>query len=150
MVSRNWSHRVAVVFFALGLLVALAAVNGSSATAATAGAVVCTGKAENPHYSKGSSGVIYKVRVVCTGPAVITLRTFLGSGPYIGPHVTRSYTTQPKAMVAGVQETFYTPQQPSRGIPCSPGVYYSGWGTLKIAGGTTDDFDTNRVTANCP
>jgi len=135
----------------LGLVTPASA--GSSApfpapTATATVTTVCNITADNPHYSAGAGGVIYKTRITCNTPATLYVNGALASGPLYGPLVTRATSAETRNVAGGVQNTFYTPRTGS--VTCWTGVYYQGYTTVTIAGGTTASVSSQRVTAGCP
>lgn len=123
---------------------------GVRADAGPAKIIVCNGTVDTPHYSKGTGGVIFKVRVTCDGPIKLTVNGTLSSGPLSGPPVPRSKTTQTRAMVSNKTETFYTPDVGQPVVQCVSGLYYQGTASFTPAGGTTGNLASQVVQAKCP
>lgn len=82
--------------------------------------VICDAALENPHYSKGFGGVIFKTRITCRGdapPVQFRLRGTLGSvsggapgRPAQGPPVSRATSDDTQTIAMGTTVTYYTPK----------------------------------------
>ncbi len=91
-------------------------------------AYVCTGTSDNPHYSSGSSGVIAKSRVSCTGPnSTIPIRVL----SLLGRTTTNSISSlkivkeseYPQSVVVnGPARTWYVPELGENGA--KRGAYF--------------------------
>lgn len=108
-------------------------------TPAHAAAAGCTIAVNNPHYSKGATGVIFKTRVTCSSTRVVTFFGTLGAGPKVGPHQTRADNSAGRTISAGTTATFYVPRSDLPGVSCSSSLYYSGYGRINVNGQTATD-----------
>lgn len=132
--------------------IASATVVVGPAVAANAQTVVrCTVTADNPHYSSGAHGVIFKTRVTCDGDSPVTFVGHLSDGPQVGPLIPAASHSENRYVSKGVQNTFYVPQSGAQGLPCNPNLYYQGY--AQLTGSTTTSVTSYRVSgvqAGCP
>lgn len=122
--------------------------------------VTCKPTADNPHYSSGAGGVIYKTRVVCTGtgsyPASVTIRVrgglFWDSAQYNGDTSNgiswaqlRTSDESRTVLVNGSTNTFYTPRSGEIGAYFTG--HYQGTSTVEITSptGQTIGSSTSNV-----
>jgi hypothetical protein len=133
---------------------ALGTVAASAFIAAPASATVvvtCVAVADNPHYSSGAGGVIFKTRVTCNGNSPVTFVGHLNDGPQIGPLLQVAAHSENRYVTGGVQNTFYVPNTGTPGVPCNKNLYYQGYAT--VTGSTTTSVTSNRVSGaniGCP
>lgn len=117
--------------------VALASINmmgGVAPAHASSSASGCTIAVNNPHTSSGAGGVIVKARVTCSSTRTVAFYGSLGSGPYIGPHMTRATNSETRTVAGGTTATFYVPAADKPGVPCSSSLYYSAYGKITVNG----------------
>ncbi len=126
--------------------------------------VICKPTADNPHYSSGAQGVIYKTRVVCTGtgsyPATVVIRVrgglFWDSARYNGDTSNgvswsqlRTSDETRTVSVNGSTNTFYTPRTGQTGAYFTG--HYQGTSTVTIVtptGQTIGASTSNAVFIN--
>lgn len=101
---------------------------------------------ENPHYSKGAGGVIFKTRISCDGKTMVRFHGVLTSGPEVGPLELRA-TRDEERVVSGTA-TFYVPPQGSPGVPCDPNQFYQASADLSAVTGASESGQ--RVRVACP
>lgn len=150
--GRVFGGRAAAVLVAVLALVTVGVVQPPSPAMASADGCVVT--VDNPHYSGGAGGVIAKAHVTCMSKKTVSLDSWIGSGPLVGPHVTTYSATQTRVVDPAKKpsETFYIPVNSSGTafqLPCDRSKYYSAW-TKVTVGGQTDQAWSNRATATCP
>ncbi len=95
--------------------------SGDGVTTATAINVKCTATVDQPHFSSGAGGAIYKTRISCTGYGLATVSVkvngllrydYASSSTDTGNIVwqTRASSSQTQTVVVnGISKTFYTP-----------------------------------------
>jgi hypothetical protein len=125
--------------------VAAATIVAAPTTAEAQAVVTCIAQADNPHYSSGARGVIFKTRVTCNGNSPVTFVGHLSSGPLVGPLVIAAVHEENRVVSGGQKNTFYVPQDGQPGVRCNPNLYYQG--SAVVTGSTTTHVTSYRVSA---
>lgn len=107
--------------------------------------VACDARPDNPHYSVGARGAIYKVRVICEGSGYSNVqvqvnctfkyRSFFSTGW----QRSISDTSQTSVKVNGGRSTVYCPKKGSLGVGTG---YWQGSGTFRIVSPGTGTWGT--------
>ena len=138
-----------------GLGTVTIAVNGAAdstegVTAAALPPGACTATINNPHYSSGAGGVIFKTRITCTVNATLELSGTLMEGTQVGPGPVVRSSVETRSQMGGVTTTWYTPLEGRAGAPCHRASYYWGSITLRAYGGTIGATSSPHVKVTCP